>query len=264
MTTATSKKTPLHAAHVALGARMMPFGGYEMPVQYSGIIEEHMAVRQAAGLFDVSHMGEFILEGESAFETVQRLVTNDAGKLYNGRAMYTAMCIQNGGIVDDLLVYRLHENRYLLVVNASNIEKDFGWVQRHTLPGCKLTNISEDIALLAIQGPEAMSCVQPLTTVALEEIKFYHFVQPDAKAFSGFENAILSHTGYTGEAGLEIYCQASDAQAIWESLLSNGAKPAGLGARRHLTPGSRLLSVRQRYLRRNQSVRGRARLGDEA
>lgn len=235
MSTEILKKTPLHDAHVALGARMMPFGGYDMPVQYSGIIDEHMAVRDAAGMFDVSHMGEFILEGDTAFDSVQRVVTNDASKLYDGRAMYTAMCTEDGGIVDDLLVYRLSEKRYMLVVNASNIEKDFAWVEQHILPGCTLTDVSNDVALIAIQGPAAMSCVQSLTSAALEEVQFYHFIQPAPADMSGFDNVILSHTGYTGEKGLEIYCQAADARAIWDALLkagqSVGLKPAGLGAR---------------------------------
>ena len=235
MNTDTIKKTPLHDTHLALGARMMPFAGYDMPVQYSGIIEEHMAVRQAAGLFDVSHMGEFILEGAGAFDTVQRLVSNNAGKLYDGRAMYSVMCLENGGIVDDLLVYRLNENRYMLVVNASNIEKDFAWVQQNLLPDCSLTDISDDIALLAIQGPQAMQIVQNLTSEPLDELRFYHFIQTASESFSGFDRVILSHTGYTGERGLEIYCDSNDARAIWDLLMgagvSHGLKPAGLGAR---------------------------------
>ena len=235
MTTESLKKTPLHAEHVALGARMMPFAGYDMPVQYSGIIDEHMAVRNAAGLFDVSHMGEFLLEGEGAFEAVQRLVSNDAGKLYDGRAMYTVMCLDDGGIIDDLLVYRLRSDRYLLVVNASNIEKDFAWVQKHVPDNCSLSNISSEMALLALQGPQAMHIAQQWTSQPLSDLKFYHFIQPAPEAVNGLEGVILSHTGYTGESGLEIYCRAGDAAAIWSSLLKLGEplglKPAGLGAR---------------------------------
>ncbi len=229
------KKTPLHAQHVALGARMMPFGGYDMPVQYSGIIDEHMAVRNAAGLFDVSHMGEFLLEGPTAFEPVQQLVSNDASKLYDGRAMYTAMCTETGGIVDDLLVYRQSESSYLLVVNASNIEKDWNWVTGHVVPGTRLQNVSDDVALLAIQGPAAVDIVQSLTNLDLSALKFYHFLQPTRSAFLDLDNVILSHTGYTGEKGLEIYCKSADAPAIWTALMEAGAsaglKPAGLGAR---------------------------------
>lgn len=231
----TLKKTPLHDIHVALGAKMMPFGGFDMPVQYSGIIDEHMAVRQAAGLFDVSHMGEFLLEGPEAFNTVQRLVTNDASKLYDGRAMYTAMCFENGGIVDDLLVYRKSETSYLLVVNASNIEKDWSWVSKHALPGANLTNLSDAMALLAIQGPMAMEIVHQASGIDVSELKFYHFLEPEAGVFLGCSDVILSHTGYTGEKGLEIYCKNEDAAKIWNALMeageSHGLRPAGLGAR---------------------------------
>lgn len=231
----TLKKTPLHKQHVELGAKMMPFGGFDMPVQYSGIIDEHMTVRSAAGLFDVSHMGEFMLEGPQAFASVQRIVSNDASKLYDGRAMYTAMCTESGGIVDDLLVYRKNESSYLLVVNASNIEKDWAWVNQHAVPGTHITNISDNTALLAIQGPLAMDIVQSITDIDISELKFYHFLIPEASAFLNLDNVILSHTGYTGEKGLEIYCNASDAPAIWTALMaagqSKGLKPAGLGAR---------------------------------
>ncbi len=231
----TLKKTPLHEQHVKLGARMMPFGGFDMPVQYSGIIDEHMTVRNAAGLFDVSHMGEFMLEGPHAFASVQHLVSNDASRLYDGRAMYTAMCTESGGIIDDLLVYRKNESSYLLVVNASNIEKDWAWVNQHAVPGTSITNISDSTALLAIQGPLAMDIVQSITDIDLSGLKFYHFLMPEAPAFLNLDNVILSHTGYTGEKGLEIYCNASDAATIWTALMkagtSKGLKPAGLGAR---------------------------------
>lgn len=233
--TETLKKTPLHARHVALGARMMPFAGYDMPVQYRGIIEEHMAVRQAAGLFDVSHMGEVFVRGPHAFDFVQQLVTNDASKLYDGRAMYTVMCRENGGIVDDLLVYRLSENEYMLVINAANIEKDVDWMIQHNPMKADLENASEEIALLAVQGPNAFAIVQKLTDVPLGEIKYYHFVRLPEGSFLGCRFAILSHTGYTGEPGLEIYCDAGRATAVWDALLEagrdEGLQPAGLGAR---------------------------------
>ncbi len=229
------QQTSLHAIHVALGARMMPFGGFDMPVQYSGIIDEHMAVRNAAGLFDVSHMGEFLVEGPGAFETVQHLVTNDASKLYDGRAMYTAMCKETGGIVDDLLVYRKSDSSYMLVVNASNIEKDWAWVNKHVQPDTKLTNVSAETALIAIQGPAAFDIVASVTGIDLSDLKFYHFLMPEDGAFLGLDDIILSYTGYTGEAGLEIYCKTADAPAVWNALMqageSKGLKPIGLGAR---------------------------------
>ncbi len=233
----TLKKTPLYDVHVALGARMVPFAGFDMPVQYSGIIDEHMAVRTAAGLFDVSHMGEVYARGPRAFDFVQNLVTNDAARLTDGRAMYTVMCRPDGGIVDDLLVYRINAEEYMLVINASNIEGDFAWMQAHNPMGAELTNVSDEIALLAIQGPEAFGIVQSLVGDALDldAIKFYHFVPMAPGAFLGCSWAILSHTGYTGERGLEIYCQAGDAVRIWEALMeagrARGLKPAGLGAR---------------------------------
>ncbi len=229
------QQTSLHDIHVALGARMMPFGGFDMPVQYSGIIDEHMAVRNAAGLFDVSHMGEFLVEGPGAFDTVQHLVTNDASKLYDGRAMYTAMCTESGGIVDDLLVYRKNDSAFMLVVNASNIEKDWAWVNKHLQPDTKLTNISSDTALIAIQGPAAFEIVQSVTRVDISDLKFYHFLMPEAGAFLGLNHVILSHTGYTGEKGLEIYTNAADAPVVWNRLMQagqeHGLKPIGLGAR---------------------------------
>lgn len=232
---ATLHQTPLHTSHVALGARMMGFGGFDMPVQYSSIKEEHMAVREAAGLFDVSHMGEVFVTGPQAFNFVQQLVTNDASKLYDGRAMYTAMCKPDGGIVDDLLVYRFAEDRFMMVINASNIDKDFAWMQSNNPMGATLENRSDQIALMAIQGPKAMEIVQKLTDVALDEIKYYHFQEMPSGAFLGCDFAILSHTGYTGESGLEIYCDTDHAVAVWDALLDAGAdhglKPAGLGAR---------------------------------
>jgi len=229
------KQTPLYEVHVALGARMTGFAGFDMPVQYSGIIDEHLAVRQAAGLFDVSHMGEVFVRGPQALAYVQHLVTNDAAKLYDGKAMYTVMCQNDGGVVDDLLVYRLTENDYLLVINASNIDKDLAWMKANNPMGADLVNVSEEIALLAVQGPKAIAITQKLTDVPLEALKYYHFIQPVSGRFLGCTHAIVSRTGYTGETGLEIYCEAESAETVWNALMEagqdQGIKPAGLGAR---------------------------------
>ena len=232
------ERTPLYETHRALGAKMMPFGGFEMPVQYSGILDEHRAVREAAGLFDVSHMGEVLVHGPHAFDFVQHLVTNDAGTLYDGRAMYTVMCRADGGAVDDLLVYRLAEDRYLLVINASNIEKDLAHIraQHEAFEGnVEVEDQSAATALLALQGPKAFEIAQAVTDVPVGDIKYYHFVQPEPGAFLGCERAILSHTGYTGEKGLEIYCEPERAEAVWNALMEageeHGLQPAGLGAR---------------------------------
>ncbi len=231
----TLLQTPLHQQHVELGAKMVPFAGYDMPVQYSGIIDEHMAVREAAGLFDVSHMGEVRVRGPHAAEFIQNLVTNDVDTLYDGRAMYTVMCRPDGGIVDDLLVYRLSDNDFFLVINASNRKKDFDWMVSNNPMKADLSDVSDDIALMAIQGPNAMAIVQKLTERELGEIKFYHFVSLQPGEFAGCETCYLSHTGYTGEAGLEIYCEAESAPRVWDALMLAGAehglKPAGLGAR---------------------------------
>ena len=229
------KRTPLHAQHIALNAKMTPFGGFEMPVQYSGIIEEHMAVREKAGIFDVSHMGEFTIEGPESMTMIQQLVSNDASKLYDGRAMYSVICTESGGIVDDLIVYRRSESAYMLVVNASNIEKDWAWVNRYVIPGVEVKNISNETALIAIQGPASFDIVGSLSGIDLSDLKFYHFIEPSPGEFLGLSNVMLSYTGYTGEKGLEIYCHASDAATIWTALLKHGSsmglKPAGLGAR---------------------------------
>lgn len=231
----TLKTTPLHAVHQALGARMMPFGGFDMPVQYSGIIDEHMAVREAAGLFDVSHMGEVEVRGPEAFDFVQHLVTNDVSKLYDGKALYTVMCRPDGGIVDDLLVYQRGENDYLLVVNAANIEKDWNWMVTNNPMKAHLRNASDDVALLALQGPRALDILQSVTDVPLDEVKYYHFVEPEPGTFLSCERALLSRTGYTGEPGFEIYCEPEKAVDVWNALMDAGAahglKPAGLGAR---------------------------------
>lgn len=233
--TSSLKKTPLHEKHVALGARMMGFAGYDMPVQYSGIIDEHMAVREAAGLFDVSHMGEVLVRGPHAFAFVQRLVSNDINRLYDGRALYTVMCTPDGGVIDDLLVYQLDAEQYLLVINASNIDKDWAWMQEQNTVGADLENISDGIALMALQGPAAVAIAQTLTDVPVADIKYYHFQQLAPGSFFGCDFAILSHTGYTGESGFEIYCDADKASAVWDAIIkageTHGLKPAGLGAR---------------------------------
>ncbi|MEM1041780.1 MAG: glycine cleavage system aminomethyltransferase GcvT [Bacteroidota bacterium] len=234
----TLQRTPLYETHCALGARMMPFGGFEMPVQYAGILDEHRAVREAAGLFDVSHMGEVMVQGPQAFDFVQHLVTNDAAALYDGRAMYTVMCNDNGGAVDDLLVYRYGEEAYLLVINASNIDKDVAHMRSvHAGRGydCAVDDVSEMMGLLALQGPKAFDVIAEVTDLPAAEIKYYHFMRPEPGAFLGCDKVTLSHTGYTGEPGLEIYCEAEHAERIWNTLLEAGARhglqPAGLGAR---------------------------------
>ncbi|HET6569709.1 MAG TPA: glycine cleavage system aminomethyltransferase GcvT [Rhodothermales bacterium] len=229
------KKTPLYEKHLALGARMVPFAGFEMPIQYTGIIDEHLAVRHTAGLFDVSHMGEIMVRGPKAFDFVQHLVTNDAASLYDGRAMYSVMCLPDGGIVDDLLVYRIAEDAYMLVVNASNVDKDFEWMESHNPMGAALENISDETALLAVQGQASFEIVQKITDYPVKDLKYYHFARLPIGSFFSCRFAILSHTGYTGEPGLEIYCDAAHAGEVWDALMAAGEplglKPAGLGAR---------------------------------
>lgn len=229
------RRTPLHDQHVALDARLVPFAGFEMPIQYSGIIDEHMAVRTAAGLFDVSHMGEVLVRGPHAGDFVQRLVTNDVEKLYDGRALYTVMCRPDGGIIDDLLVYRLDAETYLLVVNAANVEKDFAWMVQNNPMKAVLENISDEVALIALQGPAAEQILASVTDAPLHDLKYYHFLPLEPRSFFGSERALLSRTGYTGEPGFEIYCDPAVAPAVWEALLEAGTpaglKPAGLGAR---------------------------------
>ncbi len=226
-------RTPLYDEHVRRGARMMDFGGWAMPVQYSGIIEEHHAVRQAAGLFDVSHMGEIWVTGPNATAFVQHLVTNDASKIADGQAMYSAMCNESGGIVDDLLAYRFTEERWMLVVNASNIDKDWHHMQAHNPMDAELSNASDATSLLALQGPKAHAIASRLAGFDTSEIPYYRFRQADS--FLGIQGVILSHTGYTGEPGLEIYAPTDAAQTIWDALLkegeADGLLPAGLGAR---------------------------------
>ena len=226
------KNTALTETHEALGAKMVPFAGYNMPVQYEGINTEHETVRQAIGVFDVSHMGEFLIDGEHALELIQKVSSNDASKLTIGKAQYSCLPNDDGGIVDDLIIYKIKEEQYLLVVNASNIEKDWNWIQSKNDVGANMRDLSEDYSLLAIQGPKAIEAMQSITSHDLSAIKFYNFVVGD---FAGVEHVIISATGYTGSGGFEIYCKNSDAKQIWDKVFEAGAdfgiKPIGLAAR---------------------------------
>lgn len=235
MSESVLQRTPLYHTHVALGAKMVPFAGFEMPVFYKGIIEEHKAVREAAGLFDVSHMGEVRVSGPQASSFIQNLVSNDVAKLYDGRVMYAVMCQPDGGIIDDLLVYRLSEASYLLVVNASNMEKDFAWMNDHNPMGAVLENLSDQMALLALQGPRAFEILSQFMPLDAQSLPYYHVMQPKIGTFFGCKQALISHTGYTGEAGVEIYCENERATEIWDALVAagkpHGLEPCGLGAR---------------------------------
>ncbi len=229
------KNTPFTQKHIALGAKMAEFAGYNMPISYSGINDEHFAVRKNAGIFDVSHMGEFILKGEHALDLIQRVTSNDAAKLKAGQAQYSCLPNEQGGIVDDLLVYCIEENAvYMLVVNASNIEKDWNWIQQHNHNKAEIHNISDKTCLLAVQGPEATKILQPLTDMDILNLKYYTFVKGK---FAGVENVLISATGYTGAGGVEIYFEDKDGAAdkIWDAIFAAGSqqglKPAGLGAR---------------------------------
>ena len=226
------KNTALSHIHESLGAKMVPFAGYNMPVQYEGVTAEHETVRNGVGVFDVSHMGEFLLTGPNALALIQKVTSNDAATLYNGRAQYSCLPNNDGGIVDDLIVYKIKEEQYLLVVNASNIDKDWNWISSHNDLGVEMKNLSEDYSLLAIQGPKAMEAMQSLTSINLAEIKYYHFEVAD---FAGIEHVIISATGYTGSGGFEIYCKNSEVIQIWNKVFEAGAsfgiKPIGLAAR---------------------------------
>jgi len=226
------KQIPLNDLHTALGAKMVPFAGYNMPVRYSSDIEEHMTVRNGVGVFDVSHMGEFRIKGPKALDLIQRVTSNDASKLTDGQAQYSCLPNLNGGIVDDLLVYRISEQDYLLVVNASNIEKDWNWISSFNKEGAEMTNVSDDYCLFAVQGPKATEVLQKLTATNLSQIKYYHFA---IGTFAGHNDVIMSNTGYTGAGGFEIYVHKSVAAAVWKSIFEAGAdfniKPIGLGAR---------------------------------
>lgn len=224
------KRTPLFAAHQALGARFVDFGGWEMPVQYTGIIAEHHAVRQRAGLFDVSHMGEIELRGPRALATCQALTVNDVGRLHDGQAQYSLLCLPNGGVVDDIIVHRIAPERLLLCVNAGNTEKDLAWVREHH-GGAEVVDRSAEVAQLALQGPRATDILMPVTDLPLQEIRSFSFREGQVAG----RRALVAHTGYTGEDGWEIYCGAEVALVVWNALLDAGrlfgVAPAGLGAR---------------------------------
>jgi len=229
------KPTPFTAKHIALGAKMAEFAGYNMPISYTGINDEHHAVRNNAGIFDVSHMGEFILKGPDALDLIQRVTSNDASKISNGKAQYSCLTNENGGIVDDLLVYCVEENNvYMLVVNASNIEKDWDWIRKHNSRNVEMHNISAKTCLLAIQGPNASRILQALTEMDILNLKYYTFTKGK---FAGVENVLVSATGYTGAGGVEIYFEDKDGAAdiIWDAIFAEGGpkglKPIGLGAR---------------------------------
>jgi len=226
------KKTPLYEKHCALGAQMIDFGGWMMPVQYRGILEEHEQVRQAAGLFDVSHMGEIMVRGKGAFAYLQKLVTNDLSGAVRGRIIYSPMCYPDGGVVDDLLIYKLSEEEYLVVVNASNTDKDFAWFEENLIDDVEIADLSPQYAQIAIQGPKAQVILQKLTDFSLEKIRFYHF--EDNVSVCGIPG-IVSRTGYTGEDGFEIYLPSEKAGLVWDELLKTGGPlglvPVALGAR---------------------------------
>ena len=222
------KNTALTATHESLGAKMVPFAGYNMPVQYDGVNVEHETVRNNVGVFDVSHMGEFLIEGPNALDLIQKVSSNDASKLTVGKAQYSCLPNDDGGIVDDLIIYKLKEEQYLLVVNASNIQKDWNWIVSKNDIGADMRDLSEDYSLLAIQGPKAIEAMQPLSSHDLATIEFYNFEVGD---FAGIDNVIISATGYTGSGGFEIYCKNSEVKQIWDKVTEVGAKPIGLAAR---------------------------------
>lgn len=226
------KKTTLTHKHISLGAKMVPFAGYTMPIQYEGLKHEHNIVRTAVGVFDVSHMGEFFLKGQNALDLLQKISSNDASKLTPGKAQYSCMPNEDGGIIDDLIIYMIDEQTYLLVVNASNIEKDWNWIEKHNDLGVVLEDASEEYTLLAIQGPKAAEAMQSLTPTDLKNIKFYTFEKGE---FAGASNVIISATGYTGSGGFEIYVKNKDAEKVWDNVFeagkSFGIEAIGLGAR---------------------------------
>ncbi|OUJ75552.1 glycine cleavage system aminomethyltransferase GcvT [Hymenobacter crusticola] len=226
------KTVTLNEVHQQLGAKMVPFAGYNMPVRYSSDLDEHHTVRRAVGIFDVSHMGEFRVRGPHALDLIQRVTSNDASKLTDGKAQYACLPNKEGGIVDDLLVYRLADEDYMLVVNASNIEKDWNWINQYNTEGAELENVSDEISLFAVQGPKAAAALQPLTDADLGSIPYYSFVQG---TFAGAPNVIISATGYTGAGGFELYVPNEHAKAVWDKIMEAGQpyglKPIGLGAR---------------------------------
>ncbi|WP_378187770.1 glycine cleavage system aminomethyltransferase GcvT [Aquimarina sp. W85] len=226
------KNTALTAIHQALGAKIVPFAGYNMPVSYEGVTVEHETVRTSVGVFDVSHMGEFLISGPNALALIQKVTTNDASKLVNGKAQYSCFPNESGGIIDDLIVYRLEDEKFLLVVNASNIQKDWDWITKHNTMNAEIRDLSDEYSLLAIQGPKAAKAMQSLTSIDLLAMKFYTF---EVAEFAGIPNVIISATGYTGSGGFEIYCKNSEVEQVWHKVLDAGAsfgiKPIGLAAR---------------------------------
>ena len=226
------KNTALTKVHESLGAKLVPFAGYNMPVQYEGVNIEHETVRNGVGVFDVSHMGEFLITGPNATALIQKVCSNDAAKLFDGKAQYSCLPNEEGGIVDDLIIYRLNQEKYVLVVNASNIQKDWDWINKHNDVGAEMRNLSDDFSLLAIQGPKAAEAMQSLTSVDLENMKYYTFEVAD---FAGIEHVIISATGYTGSGGFEIYCKNTEVEQVWNKVMeageSYGIKPIGLAAR---------------------------------
>lgn len=232
MTEQALKTTALTDLHTQLGAKMVPFAGYNMPVLYTNLIQEHMQVRNSVGVFDVSHMGEFYLKGDNVLELLQKVTSNDVSKLTDGKVQYSCLPNDKGGIVDDLLVYRFSETEYYLVVNASNIEKDWNWISSHNTFGVEMTNMSDDWSLLAVQGPNAIKTIQKLTEVDLSAMEYYTFTNGTV---AGVEGVVISNTGYTGAGGFELYMDNKDARKIWDAVFEAGAEfgilPCGLGAR---------------------------------
>ncbi len=229
------KKTPLYDIHLELGAKMVPFAGFEMPVSYSGIKDEHLNVRSSVGLFDVSHMGEFVVKGKDAEALLQWICSNDVGKMKDMQCQYNCMPNKQGGIVDDLIVYKWDSSEYNLVVNASNIEKDLAWINEQILDkgfNVELKDMSDELALIAVQGPKALDLIQGLTKIDLSAIKYYHF---NAGSIAGVDDVLISNTGYTGSGGFEIYVWNKDAPKLWKALMQEGlpydVKPCGLAAR---------------------------------
>ena len=226
------RNTALTNKHISLGAKMVPFAGFNMPVSYAGLNEEHLTVRNGVGVFDVSHMGEFMLKGEKALDLLQRVTSNDVSKLTDGKIQYSCLPNDKGGIVDDLLVYRYNQNEYYLVVNAGNIDKDWNWIKQHNTDGVEIINMSDEMSLLAVQGPKAISTIQKLTAVNLSSLEYYSYT---VGTLAGIDNVIISNTGYTGAGGFELYVMNNDAEKLWDAVFEAGAefgiKPNGLGAR---------------------------------
>ncbi|MDX8573755.1 glycine cleavage system protein T [Elizabethkingia miricola] len=226
------KRTALFDKHVSLGAKIVPFAGFEMPVQYSGVTEEHFAVREKAGMFDVSHMGQFFIEGPGSKELLQKVTTNNVDTLEDGKAQYSCLPNENGGIVDDLIVYKIADEKYFVVVNASNIDKDWNHISKYNTFGAKMTNASDDMSLIAIQGPKATEILQKLTDTQLADIPYYNFT---IGAVAGVQDVIISNTGYTGSGGFEIYFKNENAEKLWDALTESGEEfgmiPCGLASR---------------------------------